>query len=294
VVGGAVKAGFPPHIGTVFALQHVAMTIRACLFSLVAAAVFAGAAIHPAAADDIVKMEFEGFGPAGLHVLTTHTVIQEAPTGYQIEGDFATAGIGAWFVSVANRSMARGRVVANTPKPEIFDSETERNGALQHLRVDYGPNGMPNGSATPAPSEPVTPINYGSLAGTVDNLTAYLLLERQLARGGGCNLRVPVFDGRHRYDLEFSDAGNAVLSPADGQNFSGPARACRMTRDKIGGFYTNKSHEEGASAGTIWYAQLMSGDLAVPVRLVMQTEIGDISLYLSKLQGRGVNLRLME
>jgi hypothetical protein len=140
----------------------------------------------------------------------------------------------------------------------------------------------------------VTPINYSQLTGTVDNLTAYLLLERQLGRGGGCALTVPVFDGRHRYDLQFSDAGHHILSPAAGQNFSGPAQACHMARTKIGGFYVDKSREEGASAGTIWYANLMPGDLAVPVRVGMETEIGTITLFLSKLRGRGVDLNLME
>jgi hypothetical protein len=278
----------------VFAVRDVAMTIRLSLLSALAGAVLTAAAIRPAAVNDVVKMEFEGFGPAGVHVLTTHTVVEEAPAWYQIQGDVETAGLGALFVNMTNRSVTRGREIADTPKPEIFDSETDRNGAMQHLRVDFKPGGMPSGSVTPAPSEPVTPISYNSLAGTVDNLTAYLLLERRLAHGGGCDLRVPVFDGRHRYDLKFSDAGNPVLSPADGQNFAGPTRACHMIRDEIGGFYTDKKHEEGASAGTIWYAQLIPGDLAVPVRMVMQTEIGDVALFLSKLQGRGVDLKLME
>jgi hypothetical protein len=67
-----------------------------------------------------------------------------------------------------------------------------------------------------------------------------------------------------------------------------------MARTKIGGFYVDKSREEGASAGTIWYAKLIPGDLAVPVRVGMETEIGTITLFLSKLRGRGVDLNLME
>jgi hypothetical protein len=262
--------------------------------AICAALLVLAAATRPAAADDVVAMEFEGFGPAGLHLLTTHTVIEEAPARYKIEGDFATAGIGALFVNIANRSVTQGREVADKPQPVIFNSETDRNGVEQHLRVDYRSDGTPNGSVTPPPKDPVTPINYSQLTGTVDNLTAYLLLERQLARDGGCTLTVPVFDGRHRYDLQFSDAGHHTLSPAEGQNFSGPTQACHMARTKIGGFYVDKSREEGASAGTIWYAKLIPGDLAVPVRVGMETEIGTITLFLSKLRGRGVDLRLME
>ena len=53
------------------------------------------------------------------------------------------------------------------------------------------------------------------------------------------------------------DAGNQVLSAAAGQKFAGTAHACRMVRDEIGGFFVDKSHVEGARAGTIWYARLM-------------------------------------
>lgn len=248
-----------------------------------------------AAADDVVTMEFQGFGPAGLHVLTTHTVIEENAAAYVIQGDFETAGLGAVFANVANRSLAEGREVADIPRPVRFDSETDRNGAVQHLRVDFHADGVPDGSVTPPPKEPVTPVNYKELPGTVDNLTAYLMLERQVARGRGCDLRVPVFDGRHRYDLQFSDGGRHILSQAEGQNFKGEAQACRMVRTEIGGFYLDKNHEEGASSGTIWYAtQLMPGDLAVPVRMAMQTEIGQVALFLSKLRGRGVDLKLMD
>jgi len=251
-------------------------------------------AIPPAAADDLVEMRFEGYGAAGLHVMTTQTVITENPGAYLIRGALETAGLGAVFANVASHSETRGRETGDRPQPESFDSETARNGVVQHNRVDYPPDSLPSGSSMPPPAEPVTPIDARQLAGAVDSLTAYLLVERQVARGGGCMLNVPVFDGRHRYNLRFSDAGNQVLSPAAGQKFSGPVHACRMVRDEIGGFYVDRSHAEGARAGTIWYAQLMPGDLAIPVRMEMETEIGAVSIYLSQLHGRGVSLRLMD
>jgi Protein of unknown function (DUF3108) len=265
------------------------------LAAICAVLVLLVAGIRPAAAEDVVSMQYEGFGPAGLHVVTTHTVIEETPAAYIIQGDFETAGVGAIFANIANRSLAEGRQVADAPHPVMFDSETDRNGAVQHLSVKFGADGMPDGNVSPPPKEPVTPVNYHQLPGTVDNLTAYLMIERQVARGDGCDLRVPVFDGRHRYDLVFSDAGSHILTPAEGQNFNGETQVCHMARQEIGGFYVDKHHEEGASGGTIWYAkQLMPGDLAVPVRMSMQTEIGTVALFLSKLHGRGVDLKLMD
>jgi len=271
------------------------MTMRSIALAPALAGVLLLAAAIPAArADDVVVMRFEGFGPAGLHVMTSHTVVEEKPAWYKIEGDFATAGLGTLFAGVANRSVAEGREIGAVPSPEMFDSETARNGIVVHNRVDYRA-GLPSGSSTPPPAEPVTPVNAAQLAGTVDNLTAYLLVERQIARGGGCALKVPVFDGRHRYDLEFRDAGDVILSPEDGQKFAGKAHECRMVRNEIGGFYVDKSHAEGARAGVIWYAPLLpEGDLAVPVRMEMETEIGAVEVVLARLRGRGVDLKLMD
>ena len=277
------------------AMKPHARKARIVVAAYAALGVLGLAAPRPAAAEDLIEMSFEGFGPAGLHLITTHTQIAEAPAWYAIEGDFATAGLGALFARVANRSQTQGRQEADKPQPVSFNSETARNGVVQRLRVEFRPGSVPAGSATPPPAEAVTPVDPTQLAGTVDNLTAYLLLERQLAHGGTCSLKVPVFDGRHRYDLRFSDAGTQLLTPAGGQKFSGPTQACAMVRDEIGGFYVDKHHEEGARSGTIWYApQLLPGDLAVPVRMRMDTEIGEVELYLASLKSRGVNLKLMD
>jgi hypothetical protein len=270
------------------------MALRSPAWPTIFAGVFLLAAVRAAAADDVIEMSFEGFGPAGMHLMTTHTIIEEAPAWYLIQGDFATAGLGALFVNVANKSETQGRQTADVPQPVSFSSETARNGIVQRLSVEFRPDGTPSGAANPPPKEPVTPVAANQLPGTVDNLTAYLRLERQVAHGGGCALKVPVFDGRHRYDLEFSDGGQHFLSPAAGQTFSGQTQACRMVRNEIGGFFVDKSHEEGARSGTIWYApQLLPGDLAVPVRMEMQTEIGDVTMFLSQLRGKGVSLKLM-
>jgi hypothetical protein len=280
---------------TILRCNIIGMSLRFSALAPAFAGLLLSAAAVPAAADDAVEMRFEGFGPAGVHVMTSRTVIEENRASYKIDGELATAGLGALFANVANRSVTEGQEAGDVPHPRVFDSETQRNGITVHNRVDYRLGSLPSGSSTPPPADPVTPVEASQLAGTVDGLTAYLLVERQVAHGGSCTLKVPVFDGRHRYDLEFRDAGNVALAPKDGQRYTGPAHECRMTRNEIGGFYVDKSHAEGASAGVIWYAPLLSeSDLAVPVRMEMETEIGSVAMFLSRLRGRGIDLKLMD
>ena len=128
--------------------------------------------------------------------------------------------------------------------------------------------------------------------GTVDNLTAYLRLERQIAAKGTCALTVPVFDGRYRYDLVFQDAGKQALSPEHSQHLEVTTITCRMTLRTSGP--DNAEQSEGARSGTFWYAPLLPGDVVVPVRMQLDTQIGVVDAYLAELHGRGVDLELMK
>jgi len=243
-----------------------------------------------AAAADAVAIRIEMFGLAGLHVLTLHTRLEETGDHYAITTDYATTGAAGLVVSEATRAQVRGRFGTAAAQPEWYRKDTRRNGVEHHSRVDYHPDGTAEGSSTPPLPDPVPPP---SARGTVDNLTAYFLLERQLANTGKCALAVPVFDGRHRYDLYFTDVGQEVLAPAAGQRFKGNAIACRMRRE-FRAPVPAAEQEEGAEQGTIWYAQLIPGDVMVPVRMRLETQLGTVDGYLAAIAGRGVDRKLME
>lgn len=261
------------------------------VFGVVGAALVGlGPLAAPAQAADSIALRFEVYGLAGLHVLTLKSNIDEAGDRYAINVDYATTGVAGLFVDVKTRAEVRGRLSQGAPQPEAFRKDTRRNGEDRHNKVDYRTDGTVIGGSIPASPEPI-PVSAGR--GTVDNLTAYFMLERQLARTGSCALSVAVFDGRYRYDLLFSDAGTKKLPSSGGQQFEGATTACRMTRRNVS-TGSDPEQDEGARGGTIWYAKLIPGDLMVPVRMELETQIGGVTAYLAELHGRGVNLKLME
>jgi len=262
-------------------------------FSLgVAGSVLAALAVLavPALAADAIALRFEVYGLAGLHVLTLKSNIDEDANRYALTVDYATSGVAGMFVDVKTRAQVRGRLSPTATQPEAFRKDTRRNGVDRNNKVDYRPDGTLEGGSTPPLPEP---LPASATRGTVDNLTAYFMLERQLARTGSCVLAVPVFDGRYRYDLYFSDAGTKTLPSSGGQKFEGATKACRMTRHNIASG-SDPEQDEGARQGTIWYAKLIPGDLMVPVRMELETQIGGVTAYLAELHGRGVDLKLME
>jgi hypothetical protein len=241
----------------------------------------------PAAADPVM-LRMEMFGPAGVPVLTLRTRLEEGADRYRVSVDYATTGMASVFVDMKMHAEAQGRLTPTATIPYSYRGQSRRNGTDRQLYVDYKPDGSVAGGSTPPLPQPIA---AGAVRGTVDNLTAYLRLERQLARTGSCALSVPVFDGRHRYDLQFTDAGHPTLSPAGGQNFKGETIACHMRRIERG--IPNDEQNEGASAGTMWYARLLSGDVLVPVRMRMDTQLGSVDAYLAEVHGGGANLTLM-
>jgi hypothetical protein len=244
----------------------------------------------PALAADVISLRVEVYAFAGIHVLTLRSRIEEAGNRYAIVTDYATSGLAGLVVDLTTHVQVEGRLGGAEAQPERFRKDTRRNGVEHHDRIDYHPDGSVEGEANPPPPNLVP---AAAARGTVDNLTAYFLLERQLARTGSCVLAVPIFDGAYRYDIVFTDAGPNVPPPESAQRFGGTTIACHMMRRFPPGF-PEPAQDEGAQQGTIWYARLLPGDVMVPIQMRLDTQLGVVDGYLAELHGRGVDLNLTE
>jgi Protein of unknown function (DUF3108) len=258
----------------------------------------------PAGAADKIAIRGEVFGMGGMHVATDRATIEQNGNNYAISGDLKTGGLAGLFQDFQSHATARGRLPATGAQPEAYSGDVRRDSGERHDKVDFRAGAVATGSSTgPAKGSAKGPAksNVSEVSATpatsaappprdtVDPLTAYFLVERRLGTGGDCAISIPVFDGRHRYNLQFTDAGEQNLSASDGQHYSGPAKACKMSRENVAGYPTDKL--EMPKRGTIWYARLMPGDLMLPVKLEMVTDIGSVTGHLAELHGRGADLK---
>jgi Protein of unknown function (DUF3108) len=166
-----------------------------------------------------------------------------------------------------------------------------RNGIDRSYGVDYRGDGTSiNASRPPSPGWSLA-MPAELMRGTVDQLTAYFLLERQLAQRGGCALVVPVFDSSALYNVRFTDIKSDALSADGYQNYAGPTQLCQIIREEI---RRNPGQgEDTYQRGKVWYARLTAGDLMLPVRMEFETAFGTVRGYLAELRGHGVHLHLM-
>ena len=258
------------------------------LAAALAAAWFAPAAADPANRVD-VRLEFYGF--AGLHVLTNRTVVRTNGGDYRIDMNLDSRGLASVFVDLQSHSEVHGRLAGEIAYPEAYRGEVKRNGEESRYAVDYRPDGSVASHAIAASVVPRTQVDDGQKRGTVDQLTAYFMLERHLADTGSCNLVVRVYDGRSRYNLHFTDASTDDLSDDPYHHMAAATHICAVRRKDISGFRVGEAHTEGAYRGVMRYARLGEDALMVPVQMEFSTEFGMVDGYLAEIHGRGVDQR---
>jgi hypothetical protein len=272
-------------IGVRFTVLAATMVVLAVL----------SAAAAPAAEHDPVALRIEVYGFAGFHVLTNRTSLAMSGDRYSITMDLDTRGIATIFIDLNSHSEVDGRLSGDAVHPAEYHSDVRRNGVDRRYRIDYHTDGTIAADSTPPLVSLRTSTAADQLRGTVDQLTAYFILERQLARTGTCDLDIPVFDGRNRYNMRFTDAGTEILSPKGGQRFSGSTRVCNVTREDLADFPVGNGAGEGTyRTGKIWYAHLSGSSQMVPVRMQFDTEFGTVEGYLAEVSGRGVDLHFMD
>jgi hypothetical protein len=252
---------------------------------------FAALAV-PAQEADPIELRIEVYGFAGFHVLTNRTRVSASGDRYTIATDLDTRGIASVFVDLVSHSEVHGKLIKDGVQPAGYHAEVRRNGTDRNYRIDYRADGTVASNQTPPVAALQTSAAADQMRGTVDQLTAFYILERQLVQRGSCALVVPVFDGLSRYNLRFTNAGSETLSPEGRQHFSGPTQACNVKREDVEGFPTDQASGT-YKRGKIWYARL-GGDRMAPVRMEFDTEFGSVQGYLGALRGAGLDLRFID
>jgi hypothetical protein len=246
---------------------------------------------NPAIAADKITLRVEVFGIGGMHVATDRTTIEQTGSTYAITGDLKTSGLAGMLQDFQSHATTRGRLAGAGAQPEAYAADVRRDSGERHDKVDFRAAATASGSSK-VEAKAGTSAGVAPPRDTVDPLTAYFLVERRLGTGGDCTMSIPVFNGRHRYNLQFTDAGEQKLSASGGQHYSGDSKACKMKRENVTGYPTDKL--EMPQRGTIWYARLMPGDLMLPVKLEMVTDIGSVTGHLAEMHGRGADLKFKE
>jgi hypothetical protein len=110
-------------------------------------------------------------------------------------------------------------------------------------------------------------------------MTAFFALSETLAMGerAACEGRVPVFDGKQRYNLRLEPGGREQIRT---RAWSGEASVCRAWYEPVSGYDPEDypTEAEMRQPLTIWLAPLLDGQLQLPVRIYTRAGLGGVTI----------------
>ncbi len=214
---------------------------------------------------------------------------------YAVAMQLATTGMGDAIARFRMQARSEG-VIASPAMPRHHVQATQsRMYNRRTVTIRYDETGLPTAEVTPPPStddrDPVTPEQA---RGAVDLLSALARSVQADSPEAACRGRIPVFDGRRRYDLLPQAAGTDKLEPPATGSFAGPALRCIMKQERIAGFKrTDKDGQRGeALAFTVWMARPQGWPVVMPVRIETESGYGRVISHISRLEVDGASIDL--
>lgn len=192
--------------------------------------------------------------------------------------------LGAFTFDGETRSF--GLFVNQAPKPAAFSFDFRSN-----LRAGSTKVGFSDGSVTnvtnlpPPPANPNTvPLREQHLKGVLDPLSAVMVVSR--ATGNPCDRRVPIFDGKERFDLIFSYKGETKVSEQQPSGQPNVAFVCRVRYLPIAGHRADAETRYMASNDSIEVSlrPVPSANMLVPYQINIPTLAGYASIVSKRVE----------
>ncbi|HEY9549170.1 MAG TPA: DUF3108 domain-containing protein [Kiloniellaceae bacterium] len=237
----------------------------------------------PARAAEPVTAHYEVFF-GGLHVLDARARLEREAGDYRLAVDAETRGFLGWLKPWQGTTESRGRILAGKAIPGHHRSWGTGDEGERLVAIGYDPAGrVADTLVQPAQDwDDRHPLPPDAAEGTLDPLSVIAGLAGQLQAGGRCEGSFAVYDGRKRYDLVVSDAGETQLEPTAYSIYAGPARGCRLDYEMLGGHLIERNkYVETARKRIVWVAQPAEGAPFIPVRLEIETGYGTLVGHLT-------------
>jgi hypothetical protein len=179
-------------------------------------------------------------------------------------------------------TSSSGSVTAKGPQPVNYNLSWESSDKSEQVELRFTNNTVQEVLVNPpkALKPGRIPITEEHLRDVVDPMSAVVLLSRVSAKKGGaeaCERRLPIFDGKMRYDLIFSYKGTRQLNK---EGYNGPAYVCRVKFVPIAGHRPGRKEDAmtGSENIEVWLVPLPETHLVAPYYVSIPTPAGSASM----------------
>jgi hypothetical protein len=198
----------------------------------------------------------------------------------------SVAGLGTLVASGTANASSSGRSAGSTLVGEAFSLQTRANGENFRVDVSFANQGVSAFKVEPpiVDNYDRVPIERRHLTGVSDFLSAFVLkgdgLDRSL-----CQHKANIFTGVERFNISMNYAGeDEATSPRTG--YQGPVVLCTVDYNPVSGHFTSSeitNYLAQSDRIILWYAPLGTSGYYVPYRVLLGTNMGDLSMVLTSL-----------
>lgn len=220
-----------------------------------------------------------------------------ADDSYTVKSHFKTSGIVSAFWQSEIDATANGHYTPHAIEPSLYDSFSSRSAEKkERVKVTYDGDGPPQVYADPPYSQSKYPVSDKQKEEALDPMSAATSVIAGVTADdkNPCGKVAPVFDGRRRYNIEFTYIKDQKVKLDDGL-FDGTAHLCKIKYHQIAG-YKPKMIKEGESWPPIYglFADIPSasapnGHYVLALKLWADTFWGTVSVHLEKLSVNGTD-----
>lgn len=192
-----------------------------------------------------------------------------------------TGGVVNWFWESRIDADSRGVFGSGKVVPEAYNSDYKGAKSKQKVALSYA-NGFP-GQLTAIPEYDLKrfPVTEEQKEGTIDPLSGMVLGISAVTatEASPCGTAIPVFDGRRRYNVNFTYRHNVEVDEGK-HGYRGPALECELQYEQIAGFKPQLEDAKDREVPKIyaWLAPVKREDsdkaVLIPIKIWASTGFG--------------------
>ena len=218
----------------------------------------------------------------GIHTVDLKIDLALGADRYKVKLSSEVQGLVRYFLPWSLRVRSNGRIEREGLVPQSAHTESSWRGKRRWRTLEYR-EGRPV-LVSVEPKRKTPPVPPDRMLGSVDVATAILTVARSVPSETSCAIRVPIYDGRRRFDAVIEAHGVVELPRSSRSAYSGKAVVCDLAIEMLHG--QRKKTDYGGLAGgektmTFWFARLFDGIYPLPVRVQLDTDLGGVIGHLT-------------
>jgi Protein of unknown function (DUF3108) len=207
---------------------------------------------------------------------------------YTVNADAQISVLAGMLFAWNGTTSSSGRVISRGPLPYAYSFGYKTSEKSEKIDIKFSNNVVREIAVTPPqrPSPSRVPLTRKHMQNVIDPLSAVVMLTNVGANKTGpevCAKRLPIFDGKARYDLQLSYKATKSINAT---GYKGPAYVCKVKFIPIAGHKPGDDESVYAAKNEgmeVWMMPVTKAALYIPYYIYVPTPVGTATLTSSDL-----------